>query len=151
MLASFKKCTSGSGGYLSLCMDKLSGSVCISVCVCVCLIIWVTPFLFFLWLLEIDSRSVCMRGQVCGYSVVIVLQSIVWTCVGVCMEVLVRVLMGCLWSVWVSLWFWDGFVLFDIQHGNCFHVNKNTSLTPLQTPKQYWQRHESNTSAPLLP
>lgn len=40
------------------------------------------------------------------------------------MEVLVRVLMGCLLSVWVSLWFRDGFVLFDIQHDNSFHVNK---------------------------
>lgn len=83
---------------------------------CVFLIIWVIHFVF-LWLLKADFRGV----YVC---VCIVLWSIVWACVGVCMEGLLRVLMRCVWSVWVSLWFWDDFVLFDILHGNCLHVDE---------------------------
>lgn len=47
--------------------------------------------------------------------------------VGVCSGVLVRVLMVCLWSVWVSLWFGGFFFLPAFQpnrhHGNCFHVD----------------------------
>lgn len=87
--------------------NRLSGCVSVGTC----------------WGICVGPLVVCVCGQVCGHSVSTLLRAIVRPCVGVCMGGWWE----CWWCVCVCfsfLWFRDGFVLFDIQHGNCYHANR---------------------------